>query len=141
MSYLIRKVNYYETDRMGITHHSNYIRWMEEARVAYLKELGHGLRALEEEGVTSPVVQLDCRYKQTTTFDDEIRIDIAVARYTGARLVFSYTMRNTATEQVVFTATSTHCFTDGSGKPIAIKRRFPALDAALRQLIPKNDTV
>ena len=26
-------VKYYETDRMGFTHHSNYVRWMEEARV------------------------------------------------------------------------------------------------------------
>ena len=30
------KVQYYETDRMGVTHHSNYIRWMEEARVDLL---------------------------------------------------------------------------------------------------------
>lgn len=32
-------VQYYETDRMGITHHSNYIRWMEEARVDFLQQL------------------------------------------------------------------------------------------------------
>ena len=38
----IHQVQYYETDRMGITHHSNYIRWMEEARVAFLEELGWG---------------------------------------------------------------------------------------------------
>ena len=33
-------VQYYETDKMGIVHHSNHVRWMEEARVDYLKQLG-----------------------------------------------------------------------------------------------------
>ena len=34
------EVQYYETDRMGITHHSNYVRWMEEARTFFLREIG-----------------------------------------------------------------------------------------------------
>ena len=40
-------VQYYETDKMGIVHHSNYIRWMEEARVAYLAQLGWNIEMLE----------------------------------------------------------------------------------------------
>ena len=36
----VRKVQYYETDRMGIVHHSNYIRWMEEARTDVLEQIG-----------------------------------------------------------------------------------------------------
>lgn len=36
-------VQYYETDKMGITHHSNYIRWMEEARIDFLRQIGWGL--------------------------------------------------------------------------------------------------
>ena len=36
----IHKVNYYETDKMGITHHSNYVRFMEETRVFYMDEMG-----------------------------------------------------------------------------------------------------
>ena len=43
-------VNYYETDRMGITHHSNYIRWMEEARIDFLNQLGWGYEKFEAEG-------------------------------------------------------------------------------------------
>ena len=43
-------VQYYETDKMGITHHSNYIRWMEEARVDFLKSTGFGYDKLEEMG-------------------------------------------------------------------------------------------
>lgn len=55
----IHRVQYYETDRMGITHHSNYIRWMEEARVAFLEEIDWGYDRLEAEGVVSPVLSVD----------------------------------------------------------------------------------
>ena len=43
----IHTVQYYETDCMGITHHSNYIRWMEEARVDFLTQVGWPLKTLE----------------------------------------------------------------------------------------------
>ena len=45
------KVNYYETDKMGITHHSNYIRFMEEARVYFLEQIGWGYDKFEEKGI------------------------------------------------------------------------------------------
>ena len=61
-------VQYYETDRMGITHHSNYIRWMEEARIDFLERIGWGYDKLEREGIVSPVTALDCKYKASTTF-------------------------------------------------------------------------
>ena len=51
-------VQYYETDKMGIVHHSNYIRWMEEARVAYLAQLGWNIEMLEAMGAISPVTGL-----------------------------------------------------------------------------------
>ena len=64
----IHSVKYYETDKMGITHHSNYVRWMEEARTDFLKNAGYGIRRLEKEGVTSPVVSLECQYKHPLFF-------------------------------------------------------------------------
>ena len=63
-------VQYYETDKMGITHHSNYIRWMEEARIDFLSKIGWSYAKLEEEGIISPVVAVECKYMQPTTFSD-----------------------------------------------------------------------
>ena len=56
-------VQYYEPDKMGIVHHSNYIRWMEEARVAYLAQLGWNIEMLEAMGAISPVTGLEAHYK------------------------------------------------------------------------------
>ncbi len=132
MHIYIHRVNYYETDKMGITHHSNYIRWMEEARADYLKSLGYGLRRLEANGITSPVVSVECRYKQTTTFDDEIKIEVAIEKYNSVKLELSYIMTELATGTVVLTAKSAHCFVDEKGRPIIVKKLFPEFDEILR---------
>ena len=78
MSKYIHRVNYYETDKMGITHHSNYMRFMEEARMNFLSEIGYPMTRLEKEGITSPVVSVNCEYKHTTTYSDEIEIEVAL---------------------------------------------------------------
>lgn len=133
MSGYIHKVHYYETDKMGITHHSNYIRFMEEARMYFLTEMGWPIKRLESEGVTSPVVSLNCEYKRTTTYDDDIEINVSLIQYSGARLELFYVLTNSVTGEAVATATSSHCFLDKNGRPIAVKKHFPGFDAALRR--------
>lgn len=72
------KVQYYETDKMGITHHSNYIRWMEEARIDFLEKIGWSFARIEAEGIVSPVISVDVKYRKTTTFNDLITILVQV---------------------------------------------------------------
>ena len=130
----IHKVHYYETDKMGITHHSNYIRWMEEARVDFLDSIGYGYAKLERDGIVSPVIGVECQYKHTTMFGDEVEIAVEVAEFRGVRLVIGYTMTNRATGEVVLTGKTMHCFTDAAGKPVVLKKRFPEFDSVLRTL-------
>jgi len=128
----MHKVQYYETDKMGITHHSNYIRFMEEARMRFLEELGYPMTRLEAEGILSPVVSVSCEYKHTTTYSDEIEIEVTLIQYTGVKLSLAYVMKQASTGQVVAEASSTHCFIDETGRPIAVKKRAPAFDQVLR---------
>lgn len=137
MSEYIHKVHYYETDKMGITHHSNYIRFMEEARMHFLAELGWPMTRLEAEGITSPVVSISCEYQKTTTYDDSIQIIVRPEQYSGVRLTLSYVLQNAASGEVVALASSTHCFINDLGKPISIKKYFPEFDAELRQIVGK----
>lgn len=130
----IHKVNYYETDKMGIVHHSNYLRFMEEARMQCLDEIGYPMNQLETKGITSPVVSISCEYKHPTTYSDEIEIEIKVKKYTGVKLLLSYTMRNAETGDVVAVASSTHCFINNEGAPVVVRKHFPELDAILKQL-------
>ena len=132
MKKYIHKVQYYETDKMGITHHSNYIRFMEEARTEYLSEVGFPMTMLEKAGITSPVVSVNCDYKHPTTYSDEIEIEVRVAAYSGVRLTIGYTMKDAASGALVATGSSVHCFLKPDGKPVALKRYFPALDEIFR---------
>ena len=130
----IHKVHYHETDRMGITHHSNYIRWMEEARVDYLDQIGYGYARMERDGIISPVIGVECQYNHPTTFDDRVRIRVSVAEFRGVRLVIRYEMTKVSDDSLVLTGTSSHCFTTSDGKPIILRKQFPALDKLLREL-------
>ena len=129
----VHRVKYYETDKMGITHHSNYIRWMEEARLDFLEQLGWGYEKLEAEGLVSPVTAIECRYRASTTFPDEIEIKVFVSEYKGAVLKIGYVMTN-RDGKTVFEGRSEHCFLNGSGKIIRLAKEYPALHEMLLSL-------
>lgn len=134
MKEYIHKVKYYETDKMGITHHSNYIRWMEEARVDFLEKIGYPYDKLEEDGIVSPVIGIQCKYKESTKFNDEILIEVNVKEFKGVKLIIEYIMTNYKTENLVLAGTSEHCFLNKDGVPIRLKKEFPELDEKLKQL-------
>ena len=127
------EVRYYECDRMGVTHHSNYVRFMEEARVDYLDKLGHGFDKIEADGVFSPVVSIACNYKSPTTFKDVIDIEVGISKVSEMKFEFSYTMRVGA--KTVCTAQSTHCFIE-NGRPVSLSKRLPELYQAIKEAMP-----
>lgn len=124
------KVHYYETDRMGVTHHSNYIRIMEEARVAYLDAIGASYAQIEADGVISPVLAVEGNYRHTTTFDDVIEVSVYIKAMTTFKLKIGYTMRCRGEE--VFEGVSMHCFLDKENKPLAIAGHYPQFVEAAR---------
>lgn len=76
------KTQYYETDQMGIVHHSNYIRWFEEARTDFLEKLGMGYDRMEAEGIISPVLSVSCEYRTMTHFGETVAIAVALTNIT-----------------------------------------------------------
>lgn len=125
----IHKVQYYETDKQGVTHHSNYIRIMEETRIDAMEQMGFGYERMEEAGIFSPVMAVTCDYKRPTTFPDDIEVEIAVAELSRLKVKFAYKM--TVGGKLVCNATSLHCFLDRTGRPVAIEQRFPEFHEAL----------
>lgn len=128
METYIHVVKYYECDRMGVTHHSNYVRFMEEARIDLLDKIGYGFEKMEAEGVVSPVVSLSVNYRKPTTFKDRIEIDVRVLSVSGLKLTLGYEMK--VEGLTVCTAESVHCFLE-NGRPVVIADRFPLLTASI----------
>lgn len=117
-----RKINYYETDKMGVVHHSNYIRYMEEARCAWLESIQIPFSLLEENGITIPVLGVNCDYKHHVTFDDIVIIKPFVKEYTGVKMTVGYEVKEKETGKIVLTGETKHCFTNKNLKPINLKK-------------------
>lgn len=123
MEYCVeRKINYYETDKMGIVHHSNYIRFLEEARCKFLEDHDMPFDQLEKLGVTVPVLSVECEYKYHVTYGDTILIYVYLEEYTGVKMTISYKIVNKENGNLVLTGKTKHCFTNISLRPTSLKK-------------------
>ena len=117
-----RKINYYETDKMGVVHHSNYIRFLEEARCYWLEKLEMPFEDFEKQGITIPVLGVSIDYKYHVTFGDTILIHTYMKEYTGVRMTVGYNVTEEKTGKVVLVGETKHCFTNSELKPINLKK-------------------
>ncbi len=127
-------VHYYETDQMAIVHHSNYIRWFEEARLDYMTQVGVSYPEMERNGIIIPVVDIQCRYIQSARYNDWIEVRPYLTKYTGVRMCFRYDL-HFPDGTLCATGTSTHCFLDETRRPISLKTRMPALHQLFQSLV------
>lgn len=118
-----RTAFYYETDQMGVVHHSNYIRWMEEARIHMLDQLGLNYQKMEELGIIIPVLSASCEYKIAVHFNDSLQIISHLDHFNGVKFFISYKFIKDG--NVHATGKSSHCFLDRSFHPIRLKKLFP----------------
>ncbi len=123
----IHKVQYYETDKMAIVHHSNYIRWFEEARVDWLEQIGCTMKEIEDEGVLIPVMSVTCNYHSMVRFGDEVAVKIKVNKFNGIKIEMEYEIRDAVTNELRTTGLSSHCFIDADGKLISLKKSKPQI--------------
>ncbi len=132
----IRQAKYYETDQMGIIHHSNYIRWMEEARIDVLDQLGYPYRRFEEMGYMSPVLHAECDYKKSVRFGDEVKIIVSLQDFGKVKFTLRYDMYN-MTEGGVLSAsgTTTHCFLKKDGRPVMMNKEMKEFSETMEKLL------
>lgn len=117
-----RSVNYYETDGMRIVHHSNYIRYLEEARCAFLKQIGLPYDKIEEMGFMIPVLEVNCKYKMPAKFGTVMNIEVKIKQFDGIKLTIGYIVTEEKTNNIIVQAETKHCFTNQNMKPISLKK-------------------
>ena len=84
------RVRFSETDLMAVVHHTNYLRWFEMGRVAYFRQAGIDLNQLQEAGYMVPIVEVQCKYRQSARFDDVYEIQTTLKACSRAMIQFSY---------------------------------------------------
>ena len=128
----LRKANYYETDMMGIVHHSNHIRYFEEARLYFMSNVGCDVIELERQGVIIPNVDAYAKYEKPVRFCDEVSIEVRLVKFNGAIMRYDYVAR-LENGDVAATGHTTHCFVGRDFKPLSLKRKFPEFYNKLRE--------
>lgn len=84
------RVIYADTDLMGVVYHGTYLRYLEHARVEFIRSLGFAYADLERMGVGLPVIDLSVSYLQPARYDDLVSVEVGLAKLTFARLHFAY---------------------------------------------------
>lgn len=109
------RVRFVETDAMGIVHHSNYLHYFEEARVAYLAHIGHPFTEWRDAGLESPVLESFLQYRQPCRFDEVITVHVSLAAATRATFQMAYLV--TAGDEIRTTGVTVHGCTTLTGRP------------------------
>jgi acyl-CoA thioester hydrolase len=118
------RVRFAETDAMGIVHHSRYLPYLEETRVAYLRHLGHPYAQMRAEGVDYAVLECFVQYRQPLRFDEEIDVHLQLASVTRTSFQMAYLVTADGHDgpSVRATAVTVHGCVTTAGRPT----RLPA---------------
>lgn len=113
------RARFADTDAMGVVNHAAYLPYLEEARVEYLRSVGHPFAAMRAEGLELPVVELWARYLRSVVFDEVVSVHLVLASARGAAFEIHYLL--TVDDEPRVTAVTRHAVTGPDGRP----RRCP----------------
>ncbi len=120
------RTRFAETDAMGIIHHAAYLPYLEEARVEYLRAIGHPYDALRggeaAEARDFPVLEVSVQYRQPLRFDEEVAVSLRVGAIRGATFQIAYLLA--VGSEARATAVTVHGCVDGSGRPARLPAWF-----------------
>lgn len=100
------RVNYSETDQMGVVYHARYLVWLDIARTEHLRLSGMSYRELEASGLRLAVSEVSIRYRQPARYDDPVRIRCWVRDVASRRVDFGYAVEHADEGRLLATATT-----------------------------------
>jgi acyl-CoA thioester hydrolase len=110
------RVRYSETDAMSIVYHANYLVWFEIGRTEFCRVAGFPYRAMEDSGLWILVTDVECRYRRSARYDDEIRIRTQMPELGSRMVVFAYEIFGPK-DVLLADGQTRHVFADPTGKP------------------------
>jgi acyl-CoA thioester hydrolase len=86
-----RRVRFHETDAMGVVHHASYLRYLEDARVDFLRQLGRPYSILRDvDRIEFAVIGIELSYRVPLQFDEEFRVHAGIAAVRRASFTIEY---------------------------------------------------
>lgn len=133
-----KKAQFYETDQMGVVHHSNYIRWFEEARVDFMEQIGYPYCDASNAGIDFAVLEVNCQYKSMVRFEELVKINVFITSLSQTRMSIAYEVADSVTGTLRAKGETGHCFYNRRTKrPVSLKRELPELYKVLEASVLK----
>jgi acyl-CoA thioester hydrolase len=126
------RVNYSETDQMGVVYHANYVVWLDVARTEHMRRTGLSYREVEARGVRLAVGEISLRYRQPARYDDLVRVRCWVRDLASRRIVFGSAVEHAESGRLLATATTSMMVLDAAMR----LARLPDDVAARLQAVP-----
>jgi acyl-CoA thioester hydrolase len=112
------RVRFAETDAMGIVHHANYLLYLEEARVEYLRSIGRPYTEMRSDGTDHAVLECFVQYRAPLHFDDQVDIHLRLAGTTRATFQIDYLVTVDGSPRA--TASTAHGAINAKGRPVRL---------------------
>lgn len=143
------RVQYKDTDRMGVVHHGNYVTWFEIGRTEWMRHYGMAYHKMEDRGLLLPVMDVNVTYKKSAQFDDCVVIFTKNANYSPVRLEFEYEARKISEEEFVRSGereiaepfgellakgSTMHMWVNSEWKPARVNKAAPEVYSILQNL-------
>lgn len=139
-------IRYAETDKMGVVYHANYLLYFEDARTAFLDEMGYSYERIEQAGYLSPVVHFECDYGLPLRYGDVAIVRTRVVELRPTRTIYAYEVfrqgQDPDGEKPCCTGRSTHCLVDAKTfKPVNMKKVTPRLYQRYQEVVEPDERV
>ncbi len=126
---------YAETDQMGIIHHSVYAIWYEEARTEYFNKVGIRYDEIEKQGIMTPLVELNCKYKMPAYYNQEVQIKTKMIELSPAKFVLEYDIYDENNKLINIGKTTLAWADSKTFKIINLKKMYPEIYKKLETLV------
>ena len=128
---------YAETDQMGIIHHSAYAIWYEQARTDFFNQIGMRYDEIEQMGIMTPLVELNCKYKRPAYYNQGVEIRTKIIELTPVKFTLEYNILD-INENLINVGRTTLAWSDAKTfKIINLKKTHPEMYEKLEELVEK----
>jgi acyl-CoA thioester hydrolase len=125
---------------MGVVYHANYFVWFEIGRTDLLRRSGATYRDMEVDGISLPVIQAECDYRQPARYDDEIDVRTTGTLISPVRVEFTYELIRSSDQTSLAIGRTVHAALDRAGRPCRLPSHIRAAFEAEDDVAVRTDS-
>ena len=119
------KIDYADTDMMGVVYHANYLKFFERGRTALIEDIGYSYVAMEDAGYFAPVYDVQATYKKPLRYGEKAYVKTWIDLNDGIKTVYGYQIVNEQGDPCVEGTTTHIIVSKDSFRPKSFKKTFP----------------